>query len=271
MGLGSVEAAGAGLAYRSSGEGPAVLFVHGPALGAEVFRDTLTAIEALEGRAIRAVDYDRRAYRKSETFEPFRATTISEQAEDAVALIDALELAPVLVVGFDVGALVALDLLLRHRSRLSGAVLVEPALLSLVAEGREAVAALREVVETGVRDGGPGGAVEAYLEHAGGPGTLERLGQDRLNAARKNARPFAADLAAGPAWRYAPRDLRELAAPVTVVSGERSARARRGAAAALAQLLPDAELVELDAGHLVPLEDPNGLARVVRTAVGAAR
>jgi len=133
------------------------------------------------------------------------------------------------------------------------------------------VAALREVVETGVRDGGPGGAVEAYLEHAGGPGTLERLGQDRLNAARKNARPFAADLAAGPAWRYAPRDLRELAAPVTVVSGERSARARRGAAAALAQLLPDAELVELDAGHLVPLEDPNGLARVVRTAVGAAR
>ena len=268
---GSVDAAGARLSHHSTGVGPAVLFVHGPALGAEVFRDTLVALDALEGRPIRVVSYDRRAYGGSETLEPFRATTVSEQAEDAVVLVDALELAPVLVVGFDVGALVALDLLLRHRPRLGGAVLVEPALLSLVAEGREAVAGLREVVEEGVRDGGAGGAVEGYLEHVGGPGTLERLGHDRLNGARRNARPFAADLAAGPAWRYAPRDLRELAVPVTVVSGERSAPAWRGAAAALARLVPDAELVELDAGHLVPMDDPEGLARVVRAAVEAAR
>jgi pimeloyl-ACP methyl ester carboxylesterase len=171
-------------------------------------------------------------------------------------------------VGFDVGALIALDLLLRHRAAVRGVVLVEPALLSLVAPGREAVAALREVVEAGAREGGPAGAVDAYLEHVGGPGTAARLGHDRLDAARANARPFAADLAAGPAWRYSPRELRGLEAPVTVVSGARSAPARRAAAAELGRLVPGARLVEADAGHLVPIEDPEGLARAVRDGAG---
>jgi pimeloyl-ACP methyl ester carboxylesterase len=259
-----VEAAGASLRVHSRGEGPAVLFLHGPALGAEVFYPT----QATLGLDLRTVSYDRRAYRGSPTDEPFRGTTVSEQAEDAVAILRDPALSPAWVVGFDVGALIALDLLLRHRGLVRGAVLVEPALLSLVPAGRETVAGLREAVEAGARDRGPEGAVDAYLEHVGGRGALERLGHDRLSAARANARPFAADLAAGPAWRYSPRELRALDAPVAVVSGARSAPARRGAAAELAELIPGARLVELEAGHLVPLEDPDGVARVVRELAG---
>ena len=170
------------------------------------------------------------------------------------------------MVGFEVGALVALDLLLRHRPLLAGAVLVEPALLSLVPEGREEVAAIRAALEAGAEDGAPG-AVDAYLEHVGGPEALTRLGPDRLGAARRAARPLAADLAAAPAWRYTPRDLRAIEASVTVVAGARSAAARRHAADELARLLSGAELVELDAGHLVPLDDPVGLAAAVRAAL----
>ena len=119
MGLGSIEVAGAEIAARSSGEGAGVLFVHGPGLASWVFEATLLALGPQE--EIKAVTYDRRGYGASTTDAPLRGTTVAEQAEDAVAVIEALELAPALVVGFEVGALVALDLLLRHRPLLSGA------------------------------------------------------------------------------------------------------------------------------------------------------
>lgn len=258
-----IESAGVTLAAGSSGEGPSVLLLHGPGIDSEVFGAT----EAGLGMDVRTASYDRRGYGNSQTEDPLRGTTVSEQAEDAARVIAGLALAPTLVVGHDVAALMALDLMLRHPSLLHGAVLVEPALLSLVPAGRELAAEIVEVIQQGARDGGPGGAVEAYLEHVGGPGALERLGHDRLTRARENARPFAADLAAGPAWRYSPRELRGLdALPVTVVVGSRSAPARRAAGTELARLIPGARLVELDAGHLVPLDDPEGLAAAVRAA-----
>lgn len=262
MGSRTVEAAGVDLAVRSSGEGPATLLVHGAGLAAEALEPL--AADLVAGH--RVARYDRRAYGSSEPFEAFRGTTISEQSEDAVAVIEALDLAPVLLVGIDVGAVAALDLALRHRALVRAAVLVEPPLLSLVPAGREETAAIRDVVEAGARDGGPGGAVDAYLEHVGGEGVLERLGFDRTEAARRSARPLAADLAAAPAWRFSPRDLRALALPVVVVSGARSAPARRAAASALVELLPGASPEEIDAGHLVALDDPEGLARAVGRA-----
>lgn len=261
----SVEAAGVTLGVESTGDGPAVLLLHGPGLDS----GSLEATEAALGSDLRVVRYDRRGYGRSPTFDPLRGTSVSEQAEDAARVIAALELAPALVVGHDVAALVALDLMLRHRALVRGAVLVEPALHSLVPAGRELAAEIVEVVQRGAGDG-PGGAVEAYLEHAGGPGALERLGHDRLTRARDSARPFAADLAAGPSWRYVPRELRGLDAPVTVVIGSRSAPARRGAGTELAGLIPGARLVELDAGHMIELDAPEALADVVRAAARPA-
>jgi pimeloyl-ACP methyl ester carboxylesterase len=261
-----IDSAGATLAVESSGDGPSVLLLHGPAIDSEVFEAT----EAGLGADLRITSYDRRGYGRSPTEAPLRGTTVSEQAEDAVRVIASLELAPTLVVGHDVAALVALDLVLRHPALVRGAVLVEPALLSLVPAGRELAAQIVEVIQRGARDDGPGGAVEAYLEHVGGPGALERLGHDRLTRARANARPFAADLAAAPAWRYAPRELRGIQTPVTLVVGSRTAPARRAAGVRLAEMIPGASLVELDAGHLVPVDDPDGLAAAVRAAAYAA-
>ncbi|MGI8441195.1 MAG: alpha/beta fold hydrolase [Thermoleophilaceae bacterium] len=261
MSRSTVEAAGAALAVEEQGEGPAVVLVHGPGLDRASWTETVAAL----GDDVRAVSYDRRAYGESATYGPFRATSTPEQAEDAARVIEARGAAPAVLCAHDVGALVALDLLVRHSGLVRAAVLVEPALLSLVAAGREATAALRELLAAGAREGGPAGAVEAYLEDlGGGPDVLERLGPERAERARASALPFAADLTSAPAWEYVPRKLRAIAAPVVVVSGERSPAVRRATARALVELLPTARMVEADAGHFVHLEDPAAVAGAVR-------
>jgi len=256
----TVEAAGAALAVEERGEGTPALLMHGPALD----RRGWDGVVAELGGDVHTVAYDRRAYGDSTTFEVLRGTTVAEQAEDAATVIRALELGPVVVCGHEVGALIALDLLLRHPELVTSAVLIEPALLSLVPAGREAVAAIRDVVENGVRDGGPAGAVLAYLEHVGGPRALELVGPDRLERAGRGARPFAADLAAGPAWRYTPRELRRTDVEVVVMAGTRSDPVRREAAAVLAETLPEGRLVQAEAGHFVGLEAPEAVAEVLR-------
>ena len=166
-----------GLAYEERGRGPAVLLVHGTALGAGVWRETRAALPD----TVRALAYDRRGYGASGAPEPYGGTTVEEQAEDAAALLRALDAAPAVVCGFELGALVALDLLRRHAGLVAGAVLVEPPLLSLSAEGPEAVGTLREAIEAGAREGR---AIEALLGALGGPGALARLGTDRVAGAR---------------------------------------------------------------------------------------
>jgi pimeloyl-ACP methyl ester carboxylesterase len=76
-------------------------------------------------------------------------------------------------------------------------------------------------------------------------------------------RGFGADLAAGASWPAARRELRAIDAPVAVIAGSRSAPARRDAARALADLLPNGELVEVEAGLLVHVEEPAAVAAAI--------
>ncbi len=248
-----------GLAYEEHGAGAPVLFVHGTGVGGGLWRETLSALAG----GVRAIAYDRRGYGTSSAPEPYGGTTVEEQAEDAAGALYELGAAPAVVCGHELGALVGLDLLRRHGALVRGAVLVEPPLLSLSPSAPEYVSALREVVEDAARAGGPAAAVDAYLEEVGGQGTLERLGPERVAAARDAARAFAADLAAGPAWQFSRRELRAITAPVAVVSGRRSSEVRLESAGALARLLRTSR-VEADAGHLVPIEAPEAVAEQVR-------
>jgi pimeloyl-ACP methyl ester carboxylesterase len=80
-------------------------------------------------------------------------------------------------------------------------------------------------------------------------------------------RAFAADLAAAASWPAGRRELARIELPVTVVSGSSSSPVRRESAAALARLLPDAELVEVGAGHLAHVEAPAEVAAAIARAV----
>jgi pimeloyl-ACP methyl ester carboxylesterase len=259
----TVEAGGVELAVDERGEGQAVVFVHGTATGRSIWRETAAAL----GERVRAIAYDRRAYGDSGAPEPYGGTTVGEQADDLAELIEALDAAPAIVVGHELGALACLDLLLRYGPLARAAVLIEPSMLWLSHGGTDAVAAMREVVRMAALDRGAVGAVDAYLEAVDGHAALSLLGDDRLAEARANPRAFAADVGASASWPAGRRELAEIEAQVTVLMGERSAPVRREAAQMLVRMLPNAELIEVPAGHFAHVEAPDHVAAAIASSV----
>lgn len=225
-----MEGAGVELAYRETGAGPAAVFVHGIADDGRAWD---SALRALADRA-RAISYDRRGYGASGAPEPYERTTVHEQAEDAAMLLRALDAAPAVACGADLGALVVIDLLLRHRELLRGAVLVDPAAYPLVAGAAEAISAERMELERALRDSGPVGAVEAYL-------APRAVTADRLERARAAPLAMFADYAALASLPLLRRELRRIELPVLVLDGPAPPPRARAAGDALAQLLPRAQ------------------------------
>jgi pimeloyl-ACP methyl ester carboxylesterase len=256
----NVEAGGVALAVQESGSGEPVVFVHGTATSRNVWQETIAAL----GDAVRAISYDRRAYGDSGAPEPYGGTTVGEQADDLAELIESLDAAPALLVGHELGALACLDVLLRHARLARGAVVIEPSMLWLSPAGADTISMLREVVEKAAYERGAQAAVSAFLEAVDGPRALERLGPQR---AAVSPRAFAADLAGAASWPAGRRDLARIEAPVTVITGSSSSPVRRDTAQALVRLLPNAQLVEVPAGHLAHVEAPAEVAAAISSAL----
>ncbi|MFN8205271.1 MAG: alpha/beta hydrolase [Solirubrobacteraceae bacterium] len=218
-----VDGAGVPLAYEEAGAGPTVLLVHGIGAG------RLRWGAALAGAA-RVVAYDRRGYGDSGAPDPYSRTTVSEQAEDAAALLAALDAAPAVACGVDLGALVVLDLLLRHPGSVRAAVLVDAPAFPLVAEATAALAAEREALETALREDGPQAAMAGWAALRGIPEP----------AAGVPPQVFFADYGAQATLALSRRELRGIAAPVAVLDGPAAPAHVRAAGDALAALLAGA-------------------------------
>jgi pimeloyl-ACP methyl ester carboxylesterase len=224
----SIEAAGVELAFTESGQGRAIVAIHGLASDGAAW-DGFSA--ALAGEA-RVIAYDRRGYGASGAPQIYGATTVEEQAEDAATLIERLGAAPALLVGDGFGALVALDVLKRRRELATGAVLSNPPLFAFVAVAAEELVGQRLVLEEALRDRGPQAAVEAWL--AG------RVQGEALDRARRAHRAFFADFAGLTSWPVTRRELRAIDVPAAIVTGPHSPPHIVAAADTLAGLMPGA-------------------------------
>jgi pimeloyl-ACP methyl ester carboxylesterase len=224
----SVEGAGVALNVVERGAGPTVLLIHGLASDAEAMTPVAQALAA----DARVIAYDRRGYGASGAPEPYLGTTIEEQAQDAAALLAAVEAGPAVLCGDGFGALVALDLAKRHRALVRAAVLSNPPLFMFVPEATERLGAQHAELEAAVREGGPAAGVEAWLGgRADGPA---------LARARAAHRAFFADYAGLASWPVTRRELRALDMPAVVLTGPWSPPHIVAAADALAGLLPAA-------------------------------
>jgi pimeloyl-ACP methyl ester carboxylesterase len=224
-----VEGAGVALHYAERGDGRPLLIVH--AMGSDA-RAWAPALDDLAAAGARAIVYHRRGYGSSGAPQPYTATTVQEQSEDAAALLTALDAVPAVLVGEGFGALVVLELLVRRPELASAAVLAEPPLLAFVPEATKALAAERSLLEAALRDGGSGDAIEAWLGDAAEPQQVQR--------ARASYLGFFADYAGQASWSPSRRELREISVPVAVVTGPASPQHLVAAADAAAALLPDA-------------------------------
>jgi 3-oxoadipate enol-lactonase len=226
----TVEGAGVELAYEeSAADGPAVVLVHGMAAD----RTACTGWGLSPERA-RVIAYDRRGYGGSGAPEPYERTTVSEQAEDLVALLRAAAATPAVAAAADFGALVVLDVLHRHPGVLRGAVLVGPPVFQLVPTALEPLAAERLALEEALREGGRDLAVERWLQ------AHDVTDGERLERARRDAAGFFADYGGQATLPLARRDLRAMSVPVVVLDPPGAPAHVRAAGDAVASLIPDA-------------------------------
>ncbi len=222
----TVEGAGVELAWSERGAGPVVLLVHGLAADARSLEGLADGLRDVA----RVVSYDRRGYGASGAPSPYGGTTVEEQAEDAAAVLAAAGDGPAVVAGVGFGALVALDLLRRHRGLVRAVALADPPLFQLVPEATEDLAGTFGRLEEAVRTGGPEAGVEAWL---GSDADAEELAR-----ARAAHRAFFADWAGLSSWPATRPELRRLDGPAVVVTGPGTPAPVLAAADRLAALLP---------------------------------
>ena len=130
---GTLDVPGARLRYTVLGSGPLLLTIPGGAADGGMF----AALAALLASDHTVVTYDPRGLSASTVTDTQAAITVADQADDALALLDALGDGPVDVLASSGGALTALDLVARHPGRVRTLVAHEPPLVYLLPDADE--------------------------------------------------------------------------------------------------------------------------------------
>lgn len=245
------------LYYERTGQGPAMLFVHGMCGDAEVWADQARRF----ADDYTCVRYDRRGHTRSGRGDAPISDAL--HADDAGALIEALDLAPCLLVGSSGGAAISVDIALRHGHLLRGAVFSEPPLFCLDPHAGQAfMGELAPSLDEAMTAGGPPAAVDAFFSFVC-PGLWSIIDEGRKDRYRANADIGFADVRS-PSLDVTAADLAAVTTTALVLAGDRSHPSLRAVAHQLAAALPDARFVELaDCGHVTYAEQPDAFARAV--------
>jgi pimeloyl-ACP methyl ester carboxylesterase len=147
--VGLLKVNGAELYYEVRGAGPLVLLI----MGATGDGGHFHGLVELLADEYTVVTYDRRGNGRSPRPRGWNTTSNDEQVDDAAALLRSIGLAPAVVFGTSLGAIYALDLLIRHPDAVRGAILHEPPLYGVLDDSEQVLAEvapqLREAMETG--------------------------------------------------------------------------------------------------------------------------
>ncbi len=244
---------GAELAFADTGSGtPAFVFVHGWQGDHSVWRDVIGAL----GAGVRSVAVDLRGGGASIGAGPYR---LERFAADLRQLVEALGIAPVVVVGHSMGATAALRFALDAPQAVSALVLVSPVPASGGGYSPKGEAYLRATA-------GDPAAVKAWLARTlvspPDEAALERL----CSAAGKTPRNSA--LESFESWAFADfaEATKQIDVPVLVVAPEHDAP--EVAALKVAALLPNARHVVLEGcAHYAIVERPQAVAELIRDFV----
>jgi pimeloyl-ACP methyl ester carboxylesterase len=244
----TLEARGVEIAWSERGQGPAVLLIHETAATGAVWEPLAEALS----QDFRAISYDRRGWGASSEPDDYRRTTIEEQSEDAAALIEAVADEPVIAGGAGVGAVIALDLLLRRAELVTAAVLIEPPLLQLIPVATEALSQDRRRLE--VAAGNRESVIDVYL--SGGLPALgagvARTPDETAAAARQRPASAVAELGITAGWRMPLPRLASADRPSAVITAESTPPLLREASAALATRLAEASAREVSSPQSPP-------------------
>ncbi len=168
---GLIEAGGVKLYHEVRGGGPSVLFIS--AGGGDAGQWAHVAAALVDEFTV--VTYDRRGFSRSPRPDGWVATSVDEHADDAVALLRALDLTPAAVVGHSSGAAIACSLVARHAALVRHAVIYEAPLLAVVPNSEEVVGGQRARIQQAMAEGGPRHAMETFMRGNVGDDVFESI------------------------------------------------------------------------------------------------
>jgi pimeloyl-ACP methyl ester carboxylesterase len=223
----SFESDGVRIAYSDEGEGEPILLIHGFASNVAANWRDAHWLRTLTAASRRVIAFDNRGHGRSEKlYDPSRYGAPA-MAEDARRLLDHLGIARADVMGYSMGARIAVFLALAHPERVRSLIL-----------GGAGINLVHGMVGTG--------PVARALEAA----SIEEVTNDTARSFRAFAEQTGSDLKAlaaclrGPREKIAPADLARIAAPTLIATGSRDVIA--GSGAELAGLIPRAQLLEME-------------------------
>lgn len=217
--------------------------------------------EAFAGR-YRVVRYDLRGQGQSARM-PREQLDMDTQAEDAAALIEALDLAPCTFIGNSMGGFIALRLAARRPDLLRSAVVMGSS-----ADAEESVAEMEGLVGA-LAEHGMEPVLEGVLQFM--MGDMTRTDPERANVlagVREHLLTRGPD-SADAAWHIPHRkgvldELGDITVPVLVVAGAEDNTYPVAKSEQMAELIPGARLVVVErAGHVLALENPEAVNAVL--------
>jgi 3-oxoadipate enol-lactonase len=251
------EGSGVRIAFEADGAGAPLLLIHGLGYGRWGWGPILAPLT----ESFRAVWFDNRGVGESDVPPgPYTASTL---AEDAVAVLDALDVERAHVLGTSLGGMVAQELAVSHPARVDRLVLActTPGGANAVPFPEQTVRLIAEAARME-----PLVALRRFVENALAPGASEAL-VDEIFALRVANPPdpagWQAQAAASAAFDGFDR-LQSIAAPTLVLHGTEDQVVDAGNAPLLAERIPGAQLELLEgAGHLLFWEQPDRFVAAV--------
>jgi pimeloyl-ACP methyl ester carboxylesterase len=250
------------LAYKTSGDGDPVLFMHCGFI-ADSFAPLLNEPTLTE--RYRLINYHRRGYGQSAPVAP--PYSIEQQAQDAVALLRALDVDSAHVVGHSFGANVAIQMALSAPETVASLTLIEPLLgFFLTPDSLQfLMTTIGEAIDAFGR-GEKQAALDTWLNGAFGPGwqavVNSRLDDGYAQAIRDVDTAIAVEAPSTQTWAVTPQHLGQIRQPVLVVVHHAPAWSgfQEIHDGLLASIPNAASLVVHHATHLMQIQNPRDVA-----------
>lgn len=259
---------GVELHYISAGTGDAVILLHG---GQGDYRSWEPQMAALS-RYYHVVSYSRRYHFPNKNPQTAPAHSAMVDAADLAALIKALRLKRVNLVGTSMGAATALTLATQHPNMVRSLVLAEPPLLGWVKRFPDGARLYEDFmlrIQNPAREafaaGDDAAAMRFFVDGFASPGRFDKLSPEARLGVLQNAAFFRMmtrsenpypDFARGALW--------QLRMPVLVITGEKTNEIYRRIDEELTKAIPRARSATIPAaGHASPRENPGVFTEVV--------
>ena len=263
---------GVELHYFQSGSGVPVVLIHG---GLGDYREWSAQIEPFS-QHYRVLDYSRRYNYPNDNPERPNHSAIVE-AMDLVALLDALKLERVHLVGYSYGALTALFFATQHPERLRSLTLAEPAIMKWLPEIPGGQAELDKFMRTMWRPAGeacrkeqPETALRIACDYFAGKDSYDRFPPEARRMLMSNIREWKALTISQEPFPMLDRELvRGLKVPTLLITGEKTLTPLRMIIEELSRVLPAAERVTIPgATHDMWLQEPEACGKATLDFLG---